>query len=707
MAAADALSRVREAPFILDALAAAERLAVEAGDGIVDLRQLGQAAFDSSDQLTAIAGVHALAQVFDDEADSLLSELLSHPSQYMREHAAWAIGARLPRLDAVGRLVGVVTSGGFPGMVAQRTLERWARPAPDHVALALEGALAAGHDVATRARLAETIGLVPGPIAERAVLQLAADEHEATDVRAVAVAALGDRVSALEASEPLLRRLARRGDAELGAAAELALYDCGLLEVARPSDHDEPAGLTVAQLFLHADLDRELSRAGAGDNGGIATLLVRLGDALSETDTVARVVTMSRGSGPAAVAGLEADERHLLVPIPLRQRSSGTANSWPARVSVERGVRRILRKFAPVDVLHLRMADVGSLAAQAVAQRLGVPTVFSLAPDPHAVIHALDMTGALRRDNFGDVDASEHYWFRARLVQRLAGTAEHSVLFPRPQLRNDLQELLGIDIEVEPTRYTVVPEGIDISLADAARGEQVESEPVPAVRELIDVLAALPGHRHGLPLALSVGRLHRVKGMATVVEAWASDPDLWSRCNLVIVGGDLEEPSSDERDQLDRIAEVLRDHPEAAEGLVLAGHRPNGVVARWLAAAHHGSVPHIGPGGVYICGSLKEEFGLALVEALAAGLPVVAPAGGGPATFVRPGDTGVLVDTRDPDEVAAGLHAALDIADVPGRADRAVRTVRECFTVQAMAASLSEIYAGVGALSRDLRDTFS
>jgi glycosyltransferase involved in cell wall biosynthesis len=198
-----------------------------------------------------------------------------------------------------------------------------------------------------------------------------------------------------------------------------------------------------------------------------------------------------------------------------------------------------------------------------------------------------------------------------------------------------------------------------------------------------------------------------VKGMATVVEAWASDPDLWSRCNLVIVGGDLEEPSSDERDQLDRIAEVLCDHPEAAEGLVLAGHRPNGVVARWLAAAHHGSVPHIGPGGVYVCGSLKEEFGLALVEALAAGLPVVAPAGGGPVTFVRPGDTGVLVDTRDPDEVAAGLHAALDMAHVPGRADRAVRTVRECFTVQAMAAELSEIYAGSCQPSAALRDTFS
>ena len=42
----------------------------------------------------------------------------------------------------------------------------------------------------------------------------------------------------------------------------------------------------------------------------------------------------------------------------------------------------------------------------------------------------------------------------------------------------------------------------------------------------------------------------------------------------------------------------------------------------------------------------KEEFGLAIVEALGAGLTVVAPDVGGPATYVADGDTGVLADTR-------------------------------------------------------------
>ena len=138
-------------------------------------------------------------------------------------------------------------------------------------------------------------------------------------------------------------------------------------------------------------------------------------------------------------------------------------------------------------------------------------------------------------------------------------------------------------------------------------------------------MAALPAARHGLPLAVSVGRLHRVKGMATVVEAWAANPALRERCNLLIVGGDLAQPSVDERGQLAAIAAVIAENPSAADGLILPGHRPNDVVARWMAAAHLGLGGLVAPGGVYVCGSLKEEFGLALIEALAAGLVVVAP----------------------------------------------------------------------------------
>jgi glycosyltransferase involved in cell wall biosynthesis len=594
----------------------------------------------------------------------------------------------------------VVTGGGFSGMLAQRTLEQWARSAADHVALAVEGALAAGDDAAVRTRLVETLGLVRGPVSGRALGQVAADPAEAPGVRVAAVAALGDRRGdADDVAVELLTALAGDDDPDLAAVARLALVDLS----APPVERAAAAGLTVAQLFLHADVDRGLSRAGAGDNGGIATLLVRLGDALAAEPGIGRVLTISRGSPAEALAAVgEVAARadgHLLAPVPLLQPALPAPQAWPARVAAERAVRRLLA-LAPVDALHLRMADVGSLAASTAAAQLGVPVVFTLAPDPHAVIHALDMTGALTRANLGEVDEAEHYWFRARLVQRLAADAAHTVLFPRRELRHDLQELLGVDIDAEPGRSTVVPEGIDITVTRRAEHEAARGGRGDAFQQLRAVLATLPEHRRGLPLVLAVGRLHRVKGTATLVEAWAGDEALHAVCNLVIVGGDLAAPSPDERGQLDLVDAVLEAHPRARNGLVLAEHRPHDVVAAWLAAARAGLAGGDGvlaaPGGVFACASLKEEFGLALLEALAAGLPVVAPAVGGPATYVEDGVTGVLVDTSDPSRVADGVRRALVLAaDAEARPRRARALVEERFTAQAMAEALAGVYAGV------------
>lgn len=716
MSVVRALDEVRNAPFILDAIRAADAViaAARLDSSAAAAAALIEAALDPNDHITAIAAVHGLGRALDDSADAALSRLLSHDQHFMREHAAWALMARLPRLDAIGRLVAVVAAGGFAGMVAQRTLQRWSGSAPDHIALALEVAYRQSTDPVERAVLIETIGLMPSSIAEVLIDQVAANEAESIEVRVAALMALGDRADASARSTLVVLDAsadAALADPRFEAALRLALFDATAPvrdhrttreardTEGRRTEGRDTAGLGVVQMFLHADLDRQLSKAGSGDNGGIATLLVRLGDALVRTDEVTRVLTLSRGSaasvGDDLIDTLDSGH-HRLAGIPLPPAASGIAEAWPARIAVERGLRRLLRHHAPIDAFHARMADVGSLAAQAVCREMGIPLVFSLAPDPHAVVHALDMTGALRRDNFGDADAIEHYWFRIRLVHRLAADAARVVLFPRPQLRDDLVELVGVDIDAHPDRFEVVPEGIDIAVADDAR-RAVAAGGDTAVAALDALIAALPEERHGLPLAISVGRLHRVKGMATVVEAWAGDADLRDRCNLVIVGGDLHHPSAAERDQLAKIATVVQRDPQAAAGLVLAGHQPNDVVARWLAATYVGSGSMVAPRGVYVCGSLKEEFGIALLEALAAGLVVVAPGGGGPATFVRPGVTGVLIDTRSPSEVASGIAAALDMAMRPESGDAARATVRERFTIDTMAASLAAAYGSVAA----------
>ncbi len=202
---------------------------------------------------------------------------------------------------------------------------------------------------------------------------------------------------------------------------------------------------------------------------------------------------------------------------------------------------------------------------------------------------------------------------------------------------------------------------------------------------------------------VSLGRLHRVKGMATLVEAWASGP-LRERANLLIIGGDLEHPSLDEREQLARIEAAVPAGERDAAGLILAGHRPNDVAAFWLAAARFGLPGLTAAGGVYVCASVKEEFGIALLEAMATGLMVVAPDGGGPATYVQDGVTGVLTQTWDAARLEAGVAAALEVAGAPDdeRADAAHQMVLSSFTIQAMATALGPVYRGVAAEEEEL-----
>jgi glycosyltransferase involved in cell wall biosynthesis len=701
------LDALRATERIVDAMQLADELAFESSrdPGVRTIRVL-TGALDDDDQLVAIAAVHALGTIVDDEASRAVARRLSDERPFVREHAAWVLGSGLPRADAIARLIAMTADGGFAGMLAQRTLEAWSAGAPEPVAVGLETALLGAPEPGARARIVETLGLVRHAIAVRPLLDLARDTDQHEDVRAAAVAALGQRPGD-HAVLGLLAGLASAGD-RLGDVARLALVDID----AASSWGSDPrrAGLTVAQLFLHADIDADLSAAGAGDNGGIATLLVRLGDALVSPGAggpapVTRVITLSRGSVAEAVGDLGgmADTGHVYGRVPLLPDPVPAAAAWPLRVAARRGIRRVLRAAGGVDLIHLRMADVGSLAAADVARELDIPVVFTVAPDPHAVIQSLDLAGRLTRQTFGEVDEVEHFWFRARLVQRLAANASHTVLFPRPALRRDMRELVGIDIEAHPERHTVVPEGVDLGVVDRAvadaQAHAAGASPSAAVAELRAMVEALPEHRRTLPLIVSVGRLHRVKGMATLVRAWAVG-DLRDRANLLVVGGDVEHPSADEREQLDLIDDVVPAGDRAAAGLLLPGHRPNDVVAGWVAAARTGMPGLSAPRGIYVCGSLKEEFGIALLEAMASGLLVVAPDGGGPATYVDEGDTGFLAATWHVDRLAAAIGTALDASLAErddGRAQRSHRTVEESFTIQRMALMLGDVYLGVAA----------
>jgi len=102
----------------------------------------------------------------------------------------------------------------------------------------------------------------------------------------------------------------------------------------------------------------------------------------------------------------------------------------------------------------------------------------------------------------------------------------------------------------------------------------------------------------------------------------------------------------------------LRGELEGRAGVTLEGRLPHDQVPARLARSHVLCQP-----------SLIEPFGLALLEAMAAGRSVVATRIGGPPEFVPP-EAGVLVDPTDVDDIVRGLRAAA-VLPCPNEAARA------------------------------------
>ncbi|HWN29136.1 MAG TPA: glycosyltransferase family 4 protein [Actinomycetospora sp.] len=227
--------------------------------------------------------------------------------------------------------------------------------------------------------------------------------------------------------------------------------------------------------------------------------------------------------------------------------------------------------------------------------------------------------------------------------------------------RGRIAPALGPDAALEP-----LPSGIDTA----------RFRPDPGARAAIR-------RRHGLgerPLVVCVSRLVRRKGQDVLVAALPRLRAAVPGAALVIAG------DGPDRDRLRRLA---RAHG-VADHVVFTGPMAPDEVPAHHAAADVSALPCRTLGG----GLDVEGLGIVLLEAQAAGVPVVAGRSGGAPETVRPGETGRLVDGRDPADVAdtlAGLLADPDAARAMGEAGR--RWMRADWTWEARAARLRALAA--------------
>jgi N-acetyl-alpha-D-glucosaminyl L-malate synthase BshA len=268
-----------------------------------------------------------------------------------------------------------------------------------------------------------------------------------------------------------------------------------------------------------------------------------------------------------------------------------------------------------LDLLHVHYALPHAASAH-LAREL-VRSRGARAPRLVTTLHGTDVTGL-----------ASH---RALLaVTRHAVLASDAVTTPSQWLRRAAASALELPAG---TRIEVIPNFVDPDQFHPGDGRS-------DVRRLFP-RAGWDGP--GAPaVLLHASNFRPVKRVADTVRALAEV--LQSRDAVLVLVGDGPER---------RAVETLVDALGLTEKVALLGARR-----------------HLGPlfaqADLFLLPSEQESFGLAALEALASGVPVVATDVGGVSEVVRSGETGRLVPARDPRALAA---AALDLlSDEPRRA---------------------------------------
>ena len=293
--------------------------------------------------------------------------------------------------------------------------------------------------------------------------------------------------------------------------------------------------------------------------------------------------------------------------------------------------RALLREVRPA-IVHTHMAKAGSIGRLAAS---------SLRPRPTLVHtfhgHVLDgyFSGPVQRAFLS--------------AERLLARHTEVLIAVSPQVRD---ALVGLGVG-DPERWRVVPLGLELG-------------PFAALDPPTGRLRAQLGLGPDVPLVGALGRLAPIKDLGTLVQAVARIEGV----HLALIG------DGEQRADLEALVSSL--------GLKRRVHLTGWAddVAAWMADLD-----------VVALTSRNEGTPVALIEALAAGRPVVATSVGGVPFVVHDATTGWLVPPADPAAVAEAIQAVLgDPAEAARRAGRGRSEVLSRFGSDRLVADVRALY---------------
>ena len=296
---------------------------------------------------------------------------------------------------------------------------------------------------------------------------------------------------------------------------------------------------------------------------------------------------------------------------------------------------------------------------------------------PSTAWRVMQLAQRIRRDGIALVHAQDFYTnVLGTLAARLAGV-------PSVVTRVDLRHNLGPAKRAALTAMSRAATRVLVNalcIRDLSVAEGVPSERVVVVRNGVDLAAfdALlarpprePLPEAGRPTVVNVANMHHpVKGQEDLLVAFAEVTRRVPGAQLLLVGDGTRRPT------LERLARDL-----GVVGAVrFLGHRLD--VPPLLARAH-----------VSVSSSYAEGISNAVLEAMAARMPVVATAVGGNPELVREGATGHLVPPGAPAAIAGRVVELLRDPEAARRMGAEGRRVVEReFSVEQMVMSYDALY---------------
>ncbi len=295
-------------------------------------------------------------------------------------------------------------------------------------------------------------------------------------------------------------------------------------------------------------------------------------------------------------------------------------------------LHRVAAKF---DVVHAHSVFLWpTTAAAAAARRFRVPYVIS----PRGML----VPELIRRKS----SLIKRSWIRLFERRNLAGAAAIHVT---AELEEEGIQDLGLPVR----RYANIPIGVDL----------------PAC---VDETARAPTDDVPRPIILFLGRISWKKGLDRLLPAVARVPG----AQLVIVGNDDE-------GYLPQLRELAVECG-IADRMHVVGPLDDHLKWKAFAAAD-----------VFVLPSYSENFGIAALEAMAAGVPVVLTPEVGLADVVAETGAGIVVE-GDPEKIGAAIARLLADAQLRRRMGEAGRdAAAERFSWDAIAERMEELYLDV------------